>query len=190
MGINSKTDTVLRRAGFLDRDGGINDTVDRGENFFVKGKQVRWTAPYSYGEFKFKSGVAESLKKFGELGFLRIIVTNQPDVKYGFISKKEYDLIMSDLQSLPLDDIFVCLHARDDGCECRKPKPGMIVEAAKKWGIDLGKLLMIGDAEIDMDAGKAVGLRTILMDYEHNKDVAADVRVKNLSEAVKYIKTI
>ncbi len=194
MGINAKARVFLkparagRRAVFVDRDGVLNHTIDRGNGFFVKGREVRWTAPYRHREFKLKDDAAETLNKLGDLGFLRIVVTNQPDLAYGLISKKEYDLIMADLTKLPLDDIFVCLHGRDDGCDCRKPKPGMFLEAAKKWEIDLAGSFMIGDALIDMEAGKAAGCKTILVEYERNKGAAADVRVQNLLEAVRYIR--
>lgn len=187
MGVNPKTGASLKRAVFIDRDGVLNHAIDRGPGFFVKGKEARWTAPYRHYEFKLKDDAAGTLKKFGELGFLRIVVTNQPDLGYGLISKKDYDLIMSDLKKLPLDDIFVCLHGRDDGCECRKPKPGMLLEAAKKWGINLGDSFMIGDASIDVEAGRAAGCTTILVDYERNKNVAADIRVQNLAETVHCI---
>ena len=187
MGINSKTDTVLRRAVFLDRDGVINDTVDRGENFFVKGKQVRWTAPWRHDEFHLKNGVATALKELGRSSFLKILVTNQPDVIYENMSQLEYDKIMADVKKLPLDDIFVCAHGRDDGCECKKPKPGMLLEAAKKWGIDLQNSFIVGDSESDVKAGQAAGCKTILIDDSQNKDIAADIHVTNLSEAVEYI---
>ena len=123
MGISPETGAFLKRAVFIDRDGVLNHAIDRGSGFFVKGKEVRWTAPYRHHEFQLTEAVAETLEQLGGLGLLRIVVTNQPDLAYGLISKKEYDLIMADLKRLPLDDVFVCLHRRDDGCACRKPNP-------------------------------------------------------------------
>ncbi|KKT29452.1 MAG: histidinol-phosphate phosphatase family protein [Parcubacteria group bacterium GW2011_GWC1_44_10] len=171
----------------MDRDGVINDTVDRGENVFVQDKKVRWTAPWRHDEFHCKDGVAVALEEFGKLGFLKILVTNQPDVVYGNMSQLEYDKIMADIKELSLDDIFVCMHGRDDGCECKKPKPGMLISAAQKWGIDLKKSFMVGDSESDIKASQAAGCKTILIDCAQNKNLKADARVTNLSEAVRYI---
>lgn len=165
MGNNPKTDAVLKRAVFLDRDGVINDLGDG-------------HAPFKYDEFKIKNGVRGALDGLGRIGFLRILITNQPDVAYGNMSRVDYDKIMADVKKLPLDDIFVCQHRRDDGCECKKPKPGMLLQAAKKWGIDLQKSFMVGDSKSDIKAGQAAGCKTVLID---------GVRVKNLSEAVRYI---
>ena len=162
----------------MDRDGVINELVDR------EGKK---TPPWHHSELRIKNGVVGALQELGRSGFLKILVTNQPDVVYGNMSQLEYDKIMADIKRLPLDDIFVCMHGRNDGCECKKPKPGMLIEAAKKWGIDLKSSFVVGDTKSDIEAGKAVGCKTILVDYEHNKNVAADMRVKNLSEAVRYI---
>lgn len=177
-----------RQAIFLDRDGVINDVVDRGENFFVQGKKVRWTAPFNFSEFKLKAGAAEALKQIGELGYLRILATNQPDMAYGTMAQAEHDRIMAEIKKLPLDDIFVCVHGRDDGCACKKPRPGMLLAAAKKWQIDLPASFMIGDTASDTEAAKAVGCRTILIDGYYNKTLAADVRVLNLPEAALAIK--
>lgn len=168
----------MKKAVFLDRDGVINDTVDRG------GKK---TPPWNHNELRIKDGVAEALEELNKLGLLKILVTNQPDVVYENMSQLEYDKIMADIKKLPLDDIFVCLHKRSEGCACKKPKPGMLLEAAKKWGIDLKSSFMIGDSKNDVEAGRAAGCKTILIDNMQNKNLKPDARVTNLSEAVKYI---
>jgi len=179
---------ITKRAVFLDRDGVINDLVYRGKNFIVHGKKVRWTAPFSYNEFKLREGVREALEEIGKIGFLRILATNQPDITYGFLNIKEHKKIMKDVEVLPLDDIFVCTHGRDDGCTCKKPKPGMLNEAVEKWNIDLKFSFVIGDTESDIGAGKALECRTILIDCDYNKDIEADIRVKDLQEAVEFLK--
>ncbi len=188
MGISRKIKNHLRQAVFFDRDGVINNAIDRGNDFFVAGKKVRWTAPFNLGEFKLKVGTEEALKQIGELGFLRILVTNQPDIAYKTMTQAEHDRIMTKVKKLPFDDIFVCVHGRDDGCECKKPRPGMLLEAAEKWGIDLGTSFMIGDTACDMGAAKAVGCRMILIDGDYNKTLAADIRVSDLREAALVIK--
>jgi D-glycero-D-manno-heptose 1,7-bisphosphate phosphatase len=176
-----------RQSVFIDRDGVIIDVVDRGENFFVKGKKARWTAPFKYDEFRVKEGVAEALGKIKALGFLLILVSNQPDIAYGTMSKNDSDKMMKKIKKFPFDDIFVCYHGREEGCDCKKPKPGMLLEAQKKWNIDLNSSYMIGDTANDMTAGKAAGCRCILIDAEYNKDVKSDFRAKSLLEAVKNI---
>ncbi len=151
-----------KTAIFLDRDGLINETVDRGENCVVQGKKVRFTAPWKFSEFKFKAGVGEALNRLKEAGFLLILVSNQPDLSYGTLSSRDHGLIMAEVKKMPLDDIFICPHGRNDGCTCKKPKPGMILEAAKKWGIDLGESYVVGDSVVDIQAGQSAGCRTIL----------------------------
>lgn len=176
------------RTVFLDRDGVINDLVYRGENFFVHGKKVRWTAPFSFSEFKLRDGVEDALNEIRGLGFLVILATNQPDVTYGMLSLENHKRIMADIEKLPLDDIFVCMHGRDGGCECKKPKPGMLLQAAEKWNIDLRSSFVVGDMASDVCAGKTAGCRTILIDCDYNKDVEADIRVKDLQGVVESLK--
>jgi len=188
MGIGKKTKNYLRPAIFIDRDGVLNDVVDRGEDFFVQGKKVRRTAPFRYDEFHLKSGVPETLEQIGNLGFLRILVTNQPDIAYGTMTPKEHERIMADVKKLPLDDIFVCLHGRNDNCECKKPKPGMLLQAAKKWDIDLASSYIVGDGKGDMEAGRAAGCATILIKTDYNEGTEANMYIDNLAEILTVIK--
>jgi D-glycero-D-manno-heptose 1,7-bisphosphate phosphatase len=127
---------MSRKAVFLDRDGVINHCVDRGLADIASAK-VRWTAPYRYDEFKLKSGARESLELLGRHGLLRILVTNQPDIAYGNPSPEDHERIMAEIKNLPLNDIFICYHRREEGCVCKKPLTGMLLEAARKWDIDL-----------------------------------------------------
>ncbi|MBU1179783.1 HAD-IIIA family hydrolase [Patescibacteria group bacterium] len=179
---------IKKRAVFLDRDGVINDTVDRGEDFCVFGKKVRWTAPFNYSEFKIKDGVTDALKDIRAAGWLLILVTNQPDVTYGFLSTEEHERIMADTKALPFDDIYVCKHGRNDNCDCKKPKPGMLLSAAEKWDIDLSASVMVGDTESDMGAAKAAGCSFILIDDQYNKNLSVNIRAKSLMEAAEKIK--
>ncbi|HEU0051361.1 MAG TPA: HAD-IIIA family hydrolase [Patescibacteria group bacterium] len=178
-----------RRAIFLDRDGVLNDLIDRGENFEVHGKKVRWTAPFSFEEFRLRPDIIEPLNAFQELGFLRVLVTNQPDMAYGLLPQEEYDRIMQAIACLPLDDIFVCPHRRDDDCVCKKPKPGMLFQAAEKWGIELTESYMIGDRMSDMEAGAAARCQSILIgnSEESGKTSFSIRRAKDLREALTMI---
>jgi len=182
--MNSKN----RKAIFLDRDGVINDLVDRGSNFSVRGKVVRWTTPFSHKEFFLKPGIDRVLEEMGQNGFLRVLATNQPDIAYGLLSREEHDRIMSDVKNLPLDDVFICIHGRDDGCGCKKPKPGMLMDASEKWGINLEKSYMIGDHENDILAGKSAGCKTILISQSyHGGDPVPDFVASNLDVAWNFI---
>ena len=89
-----------------------------------------------------------------------------------------------------LDDLFVCYHDDHDNCECRKPKPGLILEATKKWNIDLKKSFMIGDRRKDIEAGKSAGCKTIFIDYNY-KEIQPngyDYSTDSLTKAVVLIK--
>ncbi|MBI5728685.1 MAG: HAD-IIIA family hydrolase [Candidatus Magasanikbacteria bacterium] len=188
MTINSpKIPATGKRAIFLDRDGVLNDVVDRGEDFFVQGKKVRWTAPFNYNEFRFKPGIVEVLEALGERGWLRILVTNQPDITYGTMPPEEHEKIMAEVKNLPLDDIYVCIHGRNDGCLCKKPLPGMLLTAAEKWGIHLPSSYMVGDTKSDLEAARAAGTRSIIISDGRNNDLASDWRAEELAAILDII---
>lgn len=178
----------LKQAVFIDRDGVINDAVYRGEHFFVKGRQVFYTAPYNYAEFQIKLGVIKAIQILKDYGFLTIVVTNQPDLKYGLITQLDYDKILRDTWALGFDDIMVCPHPREEICMCRKPKIGLFLKARDKWSIDFKQSYIVGDAEIDMQAGRNAGLKkTILVNADYNKHIVSNYRAVSLLEAVNLI---
>ena len=169
----------MRRAVFLDRDGIINRIVLR------DGKPC---SPRSVSEFEVLDGVSNALASLRRAGFLNIVITNQPDISRGLMDVQELESMHNCLrETLPVDDILVCPHDDRDGCPCRKPKPGMLLAAAKKWGVDLGSSFVIGDQWKDVAAGRGAGCTTILVDYPHNRDTQADYRAGSLAEAVEYI---
>ncbi len=176
-----------KRAIFLDRDGVLNDLVDRGDAFEVRGKKIRWSAPYSFQEFSLRSEVPDVLRDMRSLGLLQIVVTNQPDIAYGFLPEADHQKIMATLMQLPLDDAFVCLHTRTDGCSCKKPKPGLLLQAAEKWGIDLASSYIIGDREVDVLAGQAVGCKPILIESAETAELVVPFRASNLRQAFEMI---
>ena len=137
----------------------------------------------------------ENLKK---AGFLVIVVTNQPDVGNRLVDREIVETMHRKMQQeLMLDAIKVCYHAQSEGCSCRKPKPGMLLEAAREFEIDLTQSIMVGDRLGDMVAGKAAGCRTIFIDYQYAETQAlpseqsqadvADLIVSTLDEAAKGI---
>jgi D-sedoheptulose 7-phosphate isomerase len=171
-----------RRAVFIDRDGVINRA------FVRDGKPFPPPTPQ---ELEILPGVPEALRDLKSHGYELIVVTNQPDVGRGKLSRQDLDAMHEALRaSLPLDDIFVCCHTEKDRCNCRKPSPGMLLEAAKKHNIDLTASYMVGDRWRDIDAGYNAGCKTILVDYGYSErapDHEPGLRVSSLREAADWI---
>jgi D-glycero-D-manno-heptose 1,7-bisphosphate phosphatase len=130
------------------------------------------------------------LLKLKRAGFLLAVVTNQPDVGHGLIPRAEVDgmhaLIRRDL---PVDTIKACYHRQADHCDCRKPKPGMILEAARELGIDLGQSFMVGDRGSDVAAGRAAGCATVFIDLGYAEPVpdTPDYVAHSIAEAADII---
>lgn len=146
-----------RRAVFLDRDGVINRAVVRG------GKPY---PPDALRDLVILPGVAQALLRLRSAGFLNVVVTNQPDVATGRQSRAAVDGMHDRLlRDLALDAIKVCFHADADACACRKPRPGMLLEAALELGISLSDSYIIGDRWRDVAAGQAAGCHCLFIDY-------------------------
>jgi D-sedoheptulose 7-phosphate isomerase len=170
------------RAVFLDRDGVINRAFVRDGKPFP---------PPTLQELEILPGVSEALHDLKSHGFKLLVVTNQPDVGRGKLSSQALDAMHQALRaSLPLDDILVCCHTDKDNCDCRKPMPGMLLEAAKKHSVDLASSFMVGDRWRDIEAGYNAGCKTILIDYGYSEkppDREPDLRVASLREAADWI---
>ncbi len=152
---------IAHRAVFLDRDGIVNRSVVR------NGKPY---PPASAGELILTDGIAETLRALKQAGWLLVVVTNQPDVARGTVSRASVEEIHDVLRSrLPIDAIYACYHDSGDGCDCRKPRPGMIQAAARDLGIDIARSYMVGDRWRDVDAGNAAGCSTIFVDYGYDE---------------------
>lgn len=170
-------------AVFLDRDGVINRALDR------HGKPY---PPASLAEFEILPGVPEACAKLKQAGFLLVVATNQPDVGRGALAQSVVEAIHARMTAaLPIDRVEVCYHpgAGAPECDCRKPKPGMLLRAARELGIDLARSWMVGDRWRDIDCGRAAGCRTVFIDYGYDEALrrTPDYRVKNPVEAVKVI---
>jgi len=171
-----------RRAVFLDRDGVLNEADVR---------DGRPYPPESLDALRIAPDTAPALALLKDAGFLLIVVTNQPDVARGTRTHATVDAIHAALAAaLPLDAFFVCWHDDPDACPCRKPKPGLILDAAAQYGIDLAASFVVGDRWRDIDAGAATGCRTILID-RHYRDrapaSAPDFRTDSLTGAANWI---
>jgi D-glycero-D-manno-heptose 1,7-bisphosphate phosphatase len=170
------------RAVFLDRDGVLNEAIVR---------EGRPYSPVTIDELKLVPDAAAALGRLKAAGFLLIVVTNQPEVARGTQSRAMVEAMNSAIAGeLPLDGFFTCWHDDPDGCSCRKPKPGLLEEAAGRLGIDLGRSFLVGDRWRDVDAGAAAGCRTVLIEHHYQErapDHAPDHRSATLAGAVDWI---
>ena len=176
MGIGS-----LKAAVFLDRDGVVNEAVVR---------EGRPYPPQSMDELRLVSDAA-ALHRLKALGLSLIVVTNQPDVARGTQTRETVEAIHARLGGLlPIDDFLSCFHDDAAACDCRKPTPGLILQAAARHGIDPFRSFLVGDRWRDIDAGYAAGCRTILIDrgyQERGPSGPPDATVTSLAEATTWI---
>jgi D-glycero-D-manno-heptose 1,7-bisphosphate phosphatase len=169
------------RAIFLDRDGVLNRPV------ILEGKPYPPARPE---DVEIYPGLREQLQRLKDCGFVLIVVTNQPDVVRGNTSKETIerinDVIARDLPAI--DRFLVCFHDGDH-CDCRKPRPGMLLAGAAEFGVDLTRSYMIGDRRSDVEAGIAAGSRTIFIDraYREPPPSECDHRVSSTGEALTII---
>ena len=170
--VEAKNLSNKQKAVFLDRDGTINKYVG-----FLR----------DIDEFQLLPGVCDAIKKINQSGYLAIVVTNQPVIARGEVSYEELQEIHNKMETLLgnegayIDAIYYCPHHPHKGyegeipelkidCECRKPKPGMLLQAAKDFNIDLSQSWMIGDSDNDIQAGQAAGCKTALVE-DGNKNL-------------------
>jgi len=165
---------TAKRAVFLDRDGTIN--VEK--NYLIEPS-----------EFEFIPGVPEALKRLQDAGFLLVVVTNQSGVARGYFSLDKVERLhrhlveLLDEQGVAISGVYVCPHHPRSGlgeylceCNCRKGKPGMLLQAAKELDIDLSNSFMIGDKWADIEAGEAAGCRAILVRTGYGKQFVDRVK--------------
>jgi D-glycero-D-manno-heptose 1,7-bisphosphate phosphatase len=165
------------KAVFLDRDGVLV------KSFVKKGKAH---APIKFKDFKIYKDSEKCIKKLNSLGFMTIVVTNQPDVGKKLISKATLKKMHNTLKrKTKINKIYTCIHTLEQKCNCRKPMPGMLIEAAKVNGINLKKSYMIGDRFMDILCGSKVGCKTIFINrnYKEKKPTKQIASVRNLREA-------
>ena len=191
-----------RNAIFLDRDGVINPYVYNAEFGTVD-------SPNSPDEFTLIPGAGEAVAEFNRLGFLVVVVSNQPGIAKGKFTPALLEQVDAKMRAGiaeaggKLDAVYYCLHhpqatvaAYRARCECRKPLPGMLLEAAQKLDIDLRNSYMIGDGVTDLEAGRAAGTRTVFIGQSkpyifaafEKHGVQPDFMAASLTEAVEIIK--
>jgi D-glycero-D-manno-heptose 1,7-bisphosphate phosphatase len=171
-----------RAAVFLDRDGVLNRAIVRG------GKPH---PPSSVAELRIEPLAVQSVRRLRSAGFVLVGITNQPDVARGAADRRSVEEINTAiLAAMPLEDILVCYHDDSDRCACRKPEPGLVLDAAERYDLDLKASFLIGDRWKDVEAGRRAGCRTVFLDFayeERRPDPPADFTAGSISEAADWI---
>ena len=169
---------MTRPAVFLDRDGVLNEIVER---------EGRPGSPRALDEFRLVDDI-ESVRRLGDEGFLVFLVTNQPDIARGRVTPELIEAMTAAIRRrVRIDDVRVCPHEEEDNCACRKPKPGMLLDLARHWRVDVRDSWFIGDMWRDVQAARAAGVRAVLLRRPYNADVEADAVASTLGEAVECI---
>lgn len=167
-------------AFFLDRDGVLNEVGWR------EGKPV---SPRNASEFRLRKGVLEMIQAIKAASYRVIVITNQPDIERGLLAPAELEVMHASLQeAIEPDDILVAISG-DDAHPWRKPNPGMLLEAARRWALDLTKCYFIGDTEKDLEAGRRASVTTILMESTYNLHLRerADFTLASPLDAAQWI---
>jgi D-glycero-D-manno-heptose 1,7-bisphosphate phosphatase len=170
-----------RPAIFFDRDGVVNR---RRVDDYVR----------TLDDFEFLPEIFEVLPRVRDEGYLAVVVTNQRGIARGLMTENALHEIHRSMQQelvattgTAFDAIYYCPHERDAGCNCRKPLPGMLLDAARDLDIDMASSWLIGDSESDVEAGIAAGCRTVLIAHDVATRSAAQQIVTSLREAWHYI---
>jgi D-glycero-D-manno-heptose 1,7-bisphosphate phosphatase len=174
---------MKKRAVFLDRDGVLTQPIVR------EGKAY---SPRTISEFRILPEVKSAIDGLHKQGFLLFVITNQPDIarkkmRWEDLHQMNDELIRELNGSDRIRAVMVCPHDDQDGCDCRKPKPGMLLKAAKEWDVDLETSFLVGDRQVDISAGAHVRCKTVIINASYNRDVEADFRARNLREARDWI---
>lgn len=172
---------ALRPAIFLDRDGVLVVPVLR---------DGRWVAPRALDSFKLYDDAAHQLARLKDAGYLLVVITNQPDIARGLMRAEVLEEMHRRLAAaLPVDLILTCPHDNQDRCACRKPEPGMLLEAAGRLNIDLPASTIVGDRTSDIEAGRAAGCQAVFIDLGAGGPKPSDrtTIVRSLGEAVDAI---
>lgn len=169
----------MRQAVFFDRDGTLMEEV----NYCADPSQVRVF-----------QGVPEALHKLKDAGFLNIVISNQSGIGRGYFSQAQYHAVQRELlrqigEEL-IDAVYFCPDVPDAPSTCRKPEPGMLLEAARDLDIDLGRSVMVGDKTSDIECARRAGARSILVatGYGLSETCEPDFRASGVPEAADWIR--
>ncbi len=171
--------TPMKPAVFIERDGILNKVrVDRHQQ----------VTPSSSDEFSLNTEAVPLLNEMKAAGLLLIVTTNQPGISKGHLSRRELDRMHQMLRAtFKVDDLLVCPHEDADRCPCRKPKPGLFLEASYKWGVDLNRSFVISDKWQDAEAARRAGATSLLLKSPWLGDVHHDFVLPTLSTLVEKV---
>lgn len=172
-----------RCAVFLDRDGVLNEPV------ITDGTPK---SPMRLDDVRLIDGATEACHELHDAGLLLFVITNQPEVARGRVARSAVDAInQTVVRDLPVDAVYVCPHDDADACECRKPKPGLILRAAAEWDVDLSCSYVVGDRWRDIEAGRRAGCATIFIDYGYSEQRpdGYDLAGRDLQDVASWIVT-
>ena len=177
----------MKRALFLDRDGIVDELV-----FYDSSGE--WEAPRRVEDVRMIGGAAAALHQFAEAGWLLFFITNQPNVAKGKASRAGveavHDSVIREL-AVPVARSYLCFHQAEDRCECRKPSPYFLREAAREFDVNIAESWMVGDQDSDLLCGRAAGCKVALIEHrgsEHKRgNVEPDLRVRDLEELATVI---
>jgi D-glycero-D-manno-heptose 1,7-bisphosphate phosphatase len=177
----------MNRALFLDRDGVLDELV-----FYESSGE--WESPRRLADLRMIDGVVAPLLRMADAGWLLFIVTNQPSAAKGKTSLEELREVHAavvERLGVPIARSYQCFHHPDDRCECRKPSPHFLREAARDFDVDLAQSWMIGDQDSDLACGRAAGCRVALIENPHSANkrgaIEPDLRARDLGYIVRVI---
>ncbi len=164
----------MQKALFLDRDGVINVEKDY---------------LYKINDFEFIDGIIDLCKYYQNLGFIIVVVTNQSGIARAYYTENDFHILTSWMieefskNNIKIQKVYFCPHHPDINgkCSCRKPEPGMLLQAAKEFDIDLENSILIGDKQRDIDAAYNAGLKTAYL-FNEKKDIKQSTATKILSK--------
>jgi D-glycero-D-manno-heptose 1,7-bisphosphate phosphatase len=169
----------MKQAVFVERDGVLTA---------VRVEKQQQVTPLTLGDFKLHEDAAPLLKKLKAAGLILIATTNQPGLSRGYLSRRELDRMHERLRKVfPLDEILVCPHDETDRCPCRKPKPGLLTEAAFKWQLNLDHSYVISDKWQDAEAARLCGCTSLLLESPWVGKVHRDFLLPDLAAIVEKI---
>lgn len=169
----------MKPAVFIERDGILNKP---------RVERQHQTSPLTLDQFHLNTEIAPLLHELKAAGLLLIVTTNQPGISRGYQSRRELDRMHQLLRtSFPIDDLLVCPHEDQDRCPCRKPKPGLLIEAGHKWGIDLNRSFVISDKWQDAESARRAGATSLLVKSPWLGDVHHDFVLPDLGTLVEKI---
>ena len=163
----------------MERDGVLNE---------VRIERQHQVSPLTLEEIKLRTDAVEPLRRLKAAGFVLIVTTNQPGLSRGYQSRRELDRMHQMFRAtFPLDDILVCPHDETDRCPCRKPKPGLIQEAAYEWKLSLDQSFVVSDKWPDAEAARTAGCTSLLIQSPWLGSVHRDFVLPDLGTVVEKI---